>query len=137
MPTFKIIVLNVASDISPCFLETGPTGKISFFVLEAPEPTFNHNVIGPTALTNHALSDTVARKKCFLFRASELTSLIRIKDIGLDNLECFFAGLNTSFRVESIIQLPSDDQAAIPVNNGCQIQNTVLNRDIGVSIDQA
>lgn len=55
-------------------------GQICFLVLEAPEPSFNHDIVSPAAFTIHALTDLVLFEKIHVLIACKLTALIRIQD---------------------------------------------------------
>jgi hypothetical protein len=126
MATFKVVVIDVELDISPGFLDVGPSREVGLLILEASKPTLNHDVIGPATLAVHALSDSVFRKEGFILGTGKLTSLIRIKDIRLGNPEGFLAGLYACSRIKRIIQLPADYVAAMPVDDGCQIEKSML-----------
>ena len=66
-----------------------------------------------------------------LLGACKLTSLIRVQNQGFCHLESFFQRVYDHSGVQGIIYLPANNTMAIPVNDGCQIQEAVLDGDIG------
>ena len=80
MTTFKVVSVHIFTDCLPCFSDIVILSQICFLVLEAPEPSFNHDIISPAAFTIHALTDLVFFEKVHVLIACELTALIRIQD---------------------------------------------------------
>ena len=70
-------------------------------------------------------------EKCYVLGACKLTSLIRVQNQGFCHLESFFQRVYDHSGVQGIIYLPANNTTAIPVNDGCQIQEAVLDGDIG------
>ena len=99
--------------------------QISFFILEAAEPSLNHDVICPPAFPVHALTDVNVLLTC------ELASLIRIQDLRFRYFKGFFQGGDHHPCIKSIIDFPADNTAAVPVNHGRQIQESAPDGDIG------
>ena len=59
MTTFKVVSVHIFTDCLPCFSDIVILGQICFLVLEASEPSFNHDIVSPPAFTIHALTDLV------------------------------------------------------------------------------
>ena len=51
MASFKVIGVDIPSDGFSCFFEISILRKICFLILEAAEPTFNHDIICPSAFS--------------------------------------------------------------------------------------
>src|SRR5574344_326245 len=78
MATFKVISVDILSNGSSSFLDIVVLCQISFFILKAAEPTFNHDIISPTAFTIHALANSILFYKVNILLTCELAALIRI-----------------------------------------------------------
>ena len=50
--------------------------QVGFLVLEGSEPPFDHDIIGPPALSFHALPDPVVHQELLVLVTGELTALI-------------------------------------------------------------
>lgn len=122
---------NMDSDGPPCFTDVGILRKIGFLIFETTKPAFNQDVVCPAAFSIHALTDMVFFEKCYVLGACKLTSLIRVQNQGFCHLESFFQRVYDHSGVQGIIYLPANNTTAIPVNDGCQIQEAVLDGDIG------
>ena len=72
MTTFKVVSVHIFTDCLPCFSDIVILGQICFLVLEAPEPSFNHNIVSPAAFTIHALKDLVLFEKIHILIACKL-----------------------------------------------------------------
>ena len=55
MASFKVIGVDISSNSSSGFLDVVIQRQISFFILEAAEPSLNHDVVSPTAFSIHNL----------------------------------------------------------------------------------
>ena len=73
----------------------------------------------------------VLLEEFFVFLACELTALIRVQNLRPGDAERLLAGFYAGSGVQRIIQLSPDDTTAVPVNDSCQIQESVLHRDVG------
>ena len=131
MTALKVVDMYIAFDSRPCFPDVGILRKIGFLIFEATKPAFNHDVVCPAAFSIHALADMVFFEKCYVLGACKLTSLIRVQDQGLCHLESFLQRVYDHSGVQGIIHLPANNTTAILVNDGCQIQEAVLDGDIG------
>ena len=131
MTTFKVVSVHIFTDCLPCFSDIVILGQIGFLLLEAPEPSFDHDIVSPPAFTIHALTDLVLFEEIHVLIACKLTSLIRVQNQGFCHLESFFQRVYDHSGVQGIIYLPANNTTAIPVNDGCQIQEAVLDGDIG------
>src|SRR5699024_7575942 len=98
--------------------------QICFFILEAAEPSFNHDVICPPAFPVHALTDPVFLHEVNVLLTCELASLIRIQDLRFCYFEGLFQGVDHHPCIKSIIDFPADNTAAVPVDHGCQMSDT-------------
>ena len=101
MATFKVVGIDVFPYCSPGFFDVGVFCKVCLFVLEAPEPAFDHDVVGPPAFAIHTLTDAVAADEVDILIACELTALIRIDDQRLGHLKGFFACIDYHSGVQS------------------------------------
>ena len=131
MTALKVVGMYIAFDSRSRFQDVGILCKIGFLIFEAAKPAFNHDVVCPAAFSIHALTDMVFFEKCYVLGACKLTSLIRVQNQGVCHLESFFQRVYDHFGVQGIIYLPANNTTAIPVNDGCQIQEAVLDGDIG------
>ena len=77
MTTFKVVSVHIVTDCLPCFSDIVILGQICFLVLEAPEPSLNHDIVSPAAFTIYALTDLVFFEKVYVLIACKLTALIR------------------------------------------------------------
>ena len=89
MTTFKIVSVHIFTDCLPCFSDIVILGQICFLVLEASEPSFNHDIVSPPAFTIHALMDLVFFEEIHVLIACKLTALIRIQD-NIATINAFF-----------------------------------------------
>ena len=119
------------SDGTPCLPNVIVLRQISFFILEAAEPSLNHDVICPPAFPVHALTDPIFLYKVNALLTCELASLIRIQDLRFRYFKGFFQGGDHHPCIKSIIDFPADNTAAVPVNHGRQIQESAPDGDIG------
>ena len=69
---------DIPSDGFSCFLEISILREICFLILEAAEPAFNHDIIGPSTFVIHALPDSVITNKVDVFVTGKLAALIRV-----------------------------------------------------------
>lgn len=131
MASLKVVVVDVASNGGPGFIDVMPLRQVGFLILEGPKPALDLDIVNPTALAIHALAYMVLIEELFVFLACELTALIRVQNLWSDHAERLLAGLDTGSGVQRVIQFPSDDAAAVPVNDSCQVQESVLHRNVG------
>ena len=75
MTTFKVVSVHIFTDCLPYFSDIVILGQICFLVLEAPEPSFNHDIVSPPAFTIHALTDLVFFEKVYVLIACKLTAV--------------------------------------------------------------
>ena len=55
MASFKVVVVDVASNGAPGFLDVMPFRQVDFLILEGPELALDLDIVTPTALAVHAL----------------------------------------------------------------------------------
>ena len=94
MTTFKVVSVHIFTDCLPCFSDIVILGQICFLVLEASEPSFNHDIVSPPAFTIHALTDLVLFEEIHVLIACKLTALIRIQD-NIATINAFFNAVMT------------------------------------------
>ena len=94
MTTFKVVSVHIFTDCLPCFSDIVILGQICFIVLEASEPSFNHDIVSPPAFTIHALMDLVFFEEIHVLIACKLTALIRIQD-NIATINAFFNAVMT------------------------------------------
>ena len=94
MTTFKVVSVHIFTDCLPCFSDIVILGQICFLVLEASEPSFNHDIVSPPAFTIHALMDLVFFEEIHVLIACKLTALIRIQD-NIATINAFFNAVMT------------------------------------------
>ena len=94
MTTFKVVSVHIVTDCLPCFSDIVILGQICFLVLEASEPSFNHDIVSPPAFTIHALMDLVFFEEIHVLIACKLTALIRIQD-NIATINAFFNAVMT------------------------------------------
>ena len=130
MTTFKVVSVHIFTDCLPCFSDIVILGQICFLVLEASEPSFNHDIVSPPAFTIHALTDLVLFEEIHVLIACKLTALIRIQDNRFCHHKRLFLRSYDHSGIQSIIDFPANDTAAVPVNHSGQIQESTLNGDV-------
>ena len=131
MTALKVVGMDILPDGTPCLPNVIVLRQISFFILEAAEPSLNHDVICPPAFPVHALTDPIFLYKVNVLLTCELASLIRIQDLRFRYFKGFFQGGDHHPCIKSIIDFPADNTAAVPVNHGRQIQESAPDGDIG------
>ena len=135
MTTFKVVSVHIFTDCLPCFSDIVILGQICFFVLEAPEPSFNHDIVSPAAFTIHALTDLVLFEKIHILIACKLTALIRIQDNRFATINAFFSAVMTILvsRVSSTsqptIQRLYQSITAVKYKNPCFMAIYVMSID--------
>lgn len=78
MITFKVVAVDISGNGNPRLSDVVVFGQISLFVLKAPEPSLNHDVVRPAALAVHTLADSVFADELAIAVACKLTALIRV-----------------------------------------------------------
>ena len=107
MTTFKVVSVHIFTDCLPCFSDIVILGQICFLVLEAPEPSLNHDIVSPPAFTIHALTDLVLFEEIHVLIACKLTALIRIQDNRFCHHIRFFNAVMTILVQPLYHRLPS------------------------------
>ena len=79
--TIIVIGVDISSNSNSGFLDVVIQSQISFLILEAAEPSLNHDVVSPTAFSIHTLTDTVFFYKFNVLLTCELTTLIRVQNL--------------------------------------------------------
>ena len=134
MTTFKVVSVHIFTDCLPCFSDIVILGQICFLVLEASEPSFNHDIVSPGAFTIHALTDLVLFEKIHILIACKLTALIRIQD-NIATINAFFNAVMTILvsRVSSTsqptIQRLYQSITAVKYKNPCLMAIYVMSID--------
>ncbi len=86
----KVVGVDILSNGGSGFPDVVVLCQICFLVLEASEPSFNHDIVSPPAFTIHALTDSIILYKVNVLLTCELASLIRIQDLRFCHSESFF-----------------------------------------------
>ena len=135
MTTFKVVSVHIFTDCLPCFSDIVILGQICFLVLEAPEPSFNYNIVSPATFTIHALTDLVLFEKIHVLIACKVTALIRIQKTGFATINAFFNAVMTILvsRVSSTsqptIQRLYQSITAVRYRNPCLMGMYVMSID--------
>ena len=95
MTALKVVGMDILPDGTPCLPNVIVLRQISFFILEAAEPSLNHDVICPPAFPVHALTDPIFLYKVNVLLTCELASLIRIQDLRFRYFKAFFRAVIT------------------------------------------
>ena len=130
MQLFKVIPVDEIPDLFAGIPDIFVILSINFVIFQSTEPTFDHHIVGPTAFAVHADFYCILSHVFDVVTAGELTALIRIENFGFCCLECFFQGAQHHRRRQSIIQFPANDAAAVPVDNCCQIDKSMVQFDL-------
>ena len=121
MTPLKVVSADILSDSGSGFFDVIVLSQIGLFILEAAEPTLNHDVVCPAAFAIHTLPDSIFLYKINVLPACKLASLIGIQYLRFCHIECFFLSVNDHSGVKRIIHFPANDAPVVPINNGCQI----------------
>ena len=81
MASLKGVIVDVAADGGPDFLDVLPLRQVGFLLLEGPEPALDLDIVSPTALAVHTLVYMVLLEEFFVLLAGELAPLIRVQDL--------------------------------------------------------
>lgn len=130
MSPLKVVGVDILSDSNSCFLDVIVLCQIGFLILEAAEPTLNHDVVCPTTFSIHALADAVFLYKVNVLLTCKLTALVRIQNLRFCHFESFFQGADNHSGIKCVIHFPADNATAIPVDHGSQIQKSALDWNI-------
>ena len=76
MAPLKVVGVDILSDSCSCFLDVVVLRQIGFLILEATEPTLNHDVVCPATFSIHALTDAVFLYKVNVLLTCKLTALV-------------------------------------------------------------
>ena len=95
MTALKVVGVDIPPYGSPCLPDVIVLRQICFFILEAAEPSLNHDVICPPAFSVHTLTDSIFLYEVNVLLTCELTSLIRIQDPRFRYFEGLFQALIT------------------------------------------
>ena len=90
MLTFKVVRMDICSYGCSGFFQTAVLCQIGLLIFEASEPSFNHDIICPAALSIHALTDMVLLQEVHLFMTGKLASLVRVQDDRFGYFKSFF-----------------------------------------------
>ena len=131
MAALEVIHVDVVADGLASLPDVAVLREIGFLILECPEPPLNLDVVGPAALAIHALADVVFLEESLVLLAGELASLVGVENLRLCYTESLPYGGNDHPGVQGIVHLPANNAAAVPVDDGCQINETVLQGDVG------
>lgn len=134
MASLEVITVDIMSNCSFGFFDIIVLCQIGFFIFETAEPSLNHDIIRPTALSIHALTDSVLFDEIYIPLAGKLTSLIGIQNPRLCSFECFFKSCNHHSGIKGIIHLPAYNTAAVPINDSCQVQISASDWNIGYQL---
>ena len=130
MAPLKVVSVDILSDSGSGFPDVVVLCQISFLIFEAAEPALDHNVICPAAFSIHTLTDSIFLYKVNVLLACKLTALIRIQNLWFCHFECLFKSVDDHSGIKSVIDLPADNTAAVPVDHGGQIQKSALDWNI-------
>ena len=76
MTPLKVVSVDILSDSGSGFFDVIVLSQIGFFILEAAEPAFNHDIICPSTFAIHALPNSIISNKFDVFVTGKLASLI-------------------------------------------------------------
>ena len=76
MTSFKVVSVDIASDVRSSLLDVVILRQISFLILKAAKPTLNHDVVSPATVPVHTLTDTIFSNEINVLLACKLTTLI-------------------------------------------------------------
>ena len=130
MTPFKVVGMDILLYSNSGFPDVVVLCQIGLFILEAAEPTLNHDVVCPATFSIHALADAVFLYKVNVLLTCKLTALIRVQYLRFCHFESFFQGVDNHSGIKRVIYFPADNTTAIPVDHGCQIQKSALDRNI-------
>ena len=131
MAALEVIHVDVVMDGLASLPDIAVLREIGFLIFECPEPPLNLDVVGPAALAIHTLADVMFLEECLVLLAGELASLVGVENLWLCYTESFPYGSDDHPGVQGIVHLPADDAAAVPVDDGCQIDIAMFQRDVG------
>src|SRR5699024_81401 len=103
MAALKVVGVDIPPYGTPCLPDVIVLRQISFFILEAAEPSLNHDVICTPAFSVHTLTDSIFLYEVNVLLTCELTSLIRIQDPRFRCFEGLFQGVDHHPCIKSII----------------------------------
>ena len=96
--------------------------EVNLLVLDAFPESFDEDVIAPAAFAIHADLDPVVLEQVGEIAAGELAALIRVEDFRLaETSHCFTDRLEAEVSGEGVGKSPGQDLAAVPVDDGNQI----------------
>ena len=78
MTPLKVVSVYILSDGSSGIFDVIVLCQVGFFILEATEPAFNHDVVCPATFAIHALTNAIFLYKIHVLLTCKLTSLIGI-----------------------------------------------------------
>lgn len=81
MASLEVVVVDVAANGGPGFLDVVPFRQVGFLILEGPEPALDLDIVSPTALAIHTLAYMVLLEEFFVLLTGELALLIRVQDL--------------------------------------------------------
>ena len=105
--------------------------EVDLLVLDrAPHP-FDEHVVAPASLAVHRDADAVPVEQPGELAARELAALIGVEDLRLAVPgDRFFDGLRAERRVHRDRQPPRQHLAAVPVDDGRQVDEAARHRDV-------
>ena len=126
----EVVGVDILPDRFPDFPDVMVLSQVGFLILEGTEPSLDHDVISPPALSVHALPDPVVSQELPVLVTGELTALIAVQDLRLCHLQSFFHRSDDHPGIQRVVNIPTDDAAAIPVDDCGQIDKPMLYGDI-------
>ena len=130
MAALEVIFFHITPNGLTGFPDVIVLGEVSLLVLEGTKPPFNHDIVSPAALAIHALTYVIFPEKRLVFVAGKLASLVRIQNFRPGDPESFSNGLDDHAGIKGVVCLPANNAAAVPVYDGCQIEESMPYGDV-------
>ena len=102
MTSFKVVSVDIASDVRSSLLDVVILRQISFLILKAAKPTLNHDVISPATFPVHTLTDTIFSNEINVLLACKLTTLIWIQNLRFCYLKCLFKSMDNHSSIQGM-----------------------------------
>ena len=127
-----VIKGEIAADRGARLGNAGIGAQVDFLVLDRPPEALDEDVVAPGALAIHADGDLGGGQDCDEADGGELAALVGVEDArpAMPG-QSFLERLDAEIRAQCDRQPPGEDLAAVPVDDGREIDEAARHRYVG------
>lgn len=131
MGPLVIVEVKVSSQTGSEFGNGGIVFEVDVLVFETTPQAFDEDIVQSSATSVHADADSGSFETSRELIGGELRTLIRVENGRLSLTECLLECIQTEIAIQRVGELPSQDIATKPVDDGDQIHEALVHGYIG------